>query len=81
MIGYNETGLSRGDIIMQTFVAPPPTPIGKIKTFGPCGPKYEVGQPLRQLENGDWMVEVTLVETGEKTEYRLARLTDDPEAP
>jgi hypothetical protein len=58
----------------------PPIPIGKIKSFGPFGPKYEVGQPLRQLDDKDWMVEVTMVETGEKTEYRLTRLVDDPEA-
>ncbi|MFZ5592885.1 MAG: DUF5397 domain-containing protein [Pseudomonadota bacterium] len=65
---------------MQIAIAPPPVPVGKIKSFGPFGPKYEVGQPLRQLDDGDWMVEVTMVETGEKAEYRLTHLTDDPEA-
>lgn len=65
---------------MQTVIVPPPVPVGKIKSFGPFGPKYEVGQALRQLEDGDWMIEVTLVETGEKTEYRLTHLSDDPEA-
>lgn len=60
---------------MQTLVAPPPAPVGKVKTFGPSRPKYEVGQPVRQLEDGDWMVEVTLVETGEKAECRLTHLS------
>lgn len=64
---------------MQTAI-PPSIPVGKIKCFGSLGPKYEVGQALRQLEDGDWLVEVTLVETGEKAEYRLTRLSDDPEA-
>jgi len=32
------------------------------------------------LDDGDWMIEVTLIETGEKTEYRLARALNDPEA-
>ncbi|NOU22723.1 MAG: DUF5397 family protein [Methyloglobulus sp.] len=64
---------------MQTVIAPP-VPIGKIKSFGQVGPKYEVGKPLRQLENGDWVVEVTLVESGEKAEYRLTNIYDDPEA-
>jgi hypothetical protein len=64
---------------MQT-VAAPLVPIGKIKSFGPVGPKYEVGQPLRQLPDGDWMVEVVLVESGEKAEYRLTRIKNDPEA-
>jgi hypothetical protein len=65
---------------MRTAIEPSCVPVGKIKSFGPFGPKYEVGQPLRQLDDGDWMVEVTMVETGEKAEYRLARLADDPEA-
>ena len=65
---------------MKTAVAPPSIPVGKIKSFGPFGPKYEVGQALRQLDDGDWMVEVTMVETGEKSEYRLTRLSDDPQA-
>ena len=62
---------------MQATIAPPSVPVGKIKSFGPFGPKYEVVQLLRQLDDGDWMVEVTMVE---KAEYRLTRLTDDPEA-
>lgn len=65
---------------MQVAIAPPSIPVGTIKSFGPFGPKYEVGQALHPLADGDWVVEVTLVETGEKAEYRLTRLSDDPEA-
>lgn len=65
---------------MRALIAPPAVPVGKIKSFGPLGPKYEVGPPLRRLADGDWLVEVTMVETGEKAEYRLTRLSDDPEA-
>ncbi len=65
---------------MSAPVAASPVPLGKIKSFGPFGPKYEVGQALRQLDDGDWMVGVTMVETGETAEYRLTRLLDDPEA-
>jgi hypothetical protein len=64
---------------MQKILAPT-VEVGKIKSFGSFGPKYEVGEPLYQLDNGDWMIEVTLVESGEKTEYCLAHLNDDPEA-
>ena len=63
---------------MLATIETPSVPFGKIKCFGPFGPKYEVGQVLRQLDDGDWMVEITMVETGEKTEYRWTRLTDDP---
>jgi hypothetical protein len=65
---------------MQPAIAPPPIPVGKIKTFGAFGPKYEVGRPLRQLADGDWLVEITMVETGETAEYRMAHILDDPEA-
>jgi len=65
---------------MHTAITRPTPPVGKIKTFGPFGPKYEIGQATRQLDDGDWMIEVTMVETGEKAEYRLTRLTEDPEA-
>lgn len=57
-----------------------PVPVGKIKSFGAFGPKYEVREALRALDDGDWMVEVMLVETGEKAEYRLTHVNDDPEA-
>ena len=65
---------------MQAVTMTPFVPVGKIKSFGPFGPKYEVGRALHQLEDGDWMVEITLVESGEKAEYRLTHLSDDPEA-
>jgi len=65
---------------MQELIAPPRIPVGKIKSFGAFGPKYEVGRALRALEDGDWLVEVRMVETGEVTEYKLSRLLDDPEA-
>lgn len=58
----------------------PAVTVGQIKSFGAFGPKYEVGKPLRALDDGDWMIEVTLVETGEKAEYRLTNVNDDPEA-
>lgn len=65
---------------MQDVVASLPIPLGKIKSFGDFGPKYEVGQVLRRLEDGDWLVEVRIVETGETADDRLSRILDDPEA-
>ena len=61
-------------------VVAPSLHIGKIKSFGAFGPKYEVGRALRPLEDGDWLVEVKMVETGETAEYRMSHLFDDPEA-
>jgi hypothetical protein len=64
---------------MQHLKALQLIPIGKIKRFGDTGPKYKVGQALLQLEDGDWLVEIQMVETGEKSEYRLSHILDDPE--
>lgn len=61
-----------------TIESTPVVPVGKIKSFGTLGPKYEVGLPLRQLADGDWMVRIKMVETGEEIEYRYSRLRDDP---
>ncbi len=58
----------------------PISPSGQIKSFGPVGPKYEVGRILRRLDDGDSIFEVTMVETGETAEYRLTDILDDPEA-
>jgi hypothetical protein len=65
---------------LMTSPQAPHIPVGRIKSFGAFGPKYEVGKALRLLEDGDWMVEVKMVETGATAEYRLTRLLDDPEA-
>ena len=65
---------------MQSVATPPAAPLGMIKSFGDLGPRYEVGQVLRQTDDGDWLVEVRLVETGERAEYRLTHLIADPEA-
>jgi Family of unknown function (DUF5397) len=58
----------------------PSIPVGKIKSFGHLGPMYEVGRALYQIENGDWMIEITLVESGDRSEYRLTRIIEDPDA-
>ena len=59
---------------------PPILPVGKFKSFGPYGPKYQIGLPLRRLADGDWLVEVTLIESGEKVEHRWTQLMEDPQA-
>lgn len=35
----------------NAVIALPSVPVGKIRSFGPFGPKYEVGQALRQLDD------------------------------
>ena len=65
---------------MPSLLEKPAPPVGAIKSFGPFGAKYRVGEAINKLEDGDWLVEVVLIETGERAEYRLSRIEGDPEA-
>jgi hypothetical protein len=59
---------------------PPVLPVGKIKTFGPLGPKYEIAGNGHLSENGDWLVPIRVIESGEELDYRYSRLILDPDA-
>jgi hypothetical protein len=54
--------------------------IGQIKTFGIDGPKYEVTDSGRPSKEGEWLVPIRVIESGEELEYRYSRFTLDPEA-
>jgi hypothetical protein len=54
-------------------------PVGVIKQFGPYGPEYEVLGPA-EPENGEQMVNIIIVRTGEKLTYQLDAVLEDPEA-
>ncbi len=58
----------------------PQTLVGTYRRFGPVGPVYEVAGVLRELEDGDMLMKVTLVESGEQAEYRYSNILDDPKA-
>ncbi len=62
------------------LVFKPDIPANTIKSFGPFGPKYKVCFPVRSLPDGDWMMGVEVLETGERLEYRLSNIHDDPDA-
>ena len=62
----------------QSF--PTPGLIGTIKTFGPIGPAYQIVEPLEQLKDGDWILKIKLLETGENAEYRYTHALEDPKA-
>ena len=62
-------------------IRPAAWPAGQIRSFGPFGPKYQVGPLLPRVDGGDWMATITLVDSGEVTEYRCSRILDDPLAP
>ncbi len=54
--------------------------VGKIKTFGALGPKYEIMGRGHAAANGEWLVPIRVIESGEELDYRYSRLKLDPEA-
>jgi len=58
---------------------PAPELIGAFKTFGPFGPPYQVVKPIRRLDDGDWLLQVHQLETGEDVEYRYTHVLADPQ--
>ncbi len=49
--------------------------------FGATGERYEIVRHTRQLANGDWMIEVRLLNSGELAEYPWTAISDDPFVP
>ncbi|WP_170064917.1 DUF5397 family protein [Neisseria iguanae] len=41
---------------------------------------YIVGEPLEQLPDGDWLVNIEVLESGEQTQYKLSHIIQDPKA-
>jgi hypothetical protein len=58
---------------------PAAIPVGVIKQFGPTGPEYEVLGPA-EPEDGEQMVRIILVRTGEELDYPLKAVLEEPEA-
>ena len=58
---------------------PHPEIIGTFHQFGPFGIPYQVLRPARETENG-WLVEIEVPESGERLEYKLEAVLNDPEA-
>lgn len=65
---------------MEVDIVHPQVPVGAIKSFGIIGEQYEVIKPLHQLADGDWLVEIMLIKTGETAEYCLSHIQADPAA-
>ena len=51
---------------------------GKYRRFGECGPVYKILGEAETSPDGEVMLRVQLVETGEEAQYRLSHAIDDP---
>ncbi len=54
--------------------------IGQFRRFGPLGPAYQVMQPIKTGKDGDWLIRIRILNTGEETDYRYSHLKNDPVA-
>jgi hypothetical protein len=52
--------------------------LGTWRRFGVAGPVYEIIGTGEALQDGDRLMRVRVVETGEELDYRLAEILDDP---
>lgn len=60
------------------MVIAPEQLVGTWRRFGAAGPVYEIVRAGRELPDGDRLMRVRVVETGEEVDYRLAEILDDP---
>jgi hypothetical protein len=64
-----------------TALRQPPRPenlVGTWRRFGTVGPVYEIISAGDELPDGDRMMRVRVVESGEEVDYRFTEILDDP---
>lgn len=54
--------------------------LGKFRRFGAVGPTYEILGINQELTNGDKLLRVRVLESGEEVDYLLSHALQDPEA-
>ena len=52
--------------------------VGTWRRFGPVGPVYEIMEAGPELPNGDRLMRIRVVESGEEVDYRFHDILDDP---
>ncbi len=52
--------------------------IGTWRRFGVSGPVYEIVGAVEALAEGDHLMRIRVLETGEEVPYRLSDILDDP---
>lgn len=58
---------------------PEPQEHVRFRRFGEAGPAYEILGVVRTLPDGDILLKVRVLETGEEAEYRQSHALQDPE--
>jgi len=53
--------------------------IGQFRQFKNSGQIYKIISPIKEFKDGDWLLQVKVVETGKEIEYRYEKIKNDPE--
>jgi hypothetical protein len=61
-----------------TSLPHPSSFVGTWRRFGLSGPVYEIIGVGDTLPNGDVLMRIRVIESGEELDYRLADILDDP---
>ena len=56
----------------------PQTLVGTWRRFGPIGPVYEIIAAGDELPDGDRLMRIRVLESGEEADYRFTDILDDP---
>ena len=62
----------------QLAAVTPDSLVGTYRRFGIVGPVYEIIEVLNELDDGDVLMKIRVLESGEETEYRYSKILDDP---
>jgi hypothetical protein len=55
-----------------------PALLGTWRRFGALGPVYEITAAGTALDDGDQMMRIRVLESGEEVDYKLSDILDDP---
>jgi Family of unknown function (DUF5397) len=66
------------DAITLEVTSQPQALVGTWRRFGALGPVYEIIGAGRALTNGDRLMRVRVIESGEEIDYHLAEILKDP---
>ncbi len=62
----------------QLAAVTPDSLVGTYRRFGIVGPVYEIIEVLDEIDDGDVVMKIRVLESGEETEYHYSKILDDP---
>jgi hypothetical protein len=62
----------------RRFIPEPPKLVGSFRRFGPVGPVYRIIASGAEKDDGDVVMRVRVVESGEELDYPFSSIIQDP---